>query len=95
MPDGTIWNGLRSLIKDNSGYDLKHLFIGSEGTLGIITKITFKLHPYQPVSQSMMAVLSDMHRLPEFFETTRRIGGDRLVAFEVLPGLGVEKALDR
>lgn len=95
LPDGTIWNGLRSLIKDNSGYDLKHLFIGSEGTLGIITKIVFKLHPAQPVTQSMMAVLADMDQLPRFFDTARQIGGDNLVAFELMPSLGVEKALER
>jgi FAD/FMN-containing dehydrogenase len=95
LPDGTIWNGMRSLIKDNSGYDLKHLFIGSEGTLGIITKLVFKLHPRQPVTQSMMAVLSDMSRLSDFFDMARAIGGERLIAFELLPGLGVEKALER
>ncbi|WP_439495763.1 FAD-binding oxidoreductase [Bosea sp. (in: a-proteobacteria)] len=45
MPDGTIWNGLRALRKNNSGYDLKNLFIGSEGTLGIITAAVLKLFP--------------------------------------------------
>lgn len=95
LADGTVWDGMRSLIKDNSGYDLKHLFIGSEGTLGIITKLVFKLHPRQPVTQSMMAVLDDMGRLPDFFDMARTIGGQGLIAFELLPGLGVEKALER
>ncbi|WP_118184703.1 FAD-binding oxidoreductase [Paraburkholderia phosphatilytica] len=45
LPDGRIWNGLRTLRKNNSGYDLKHLFIGAEGTLGIITAATLKLFP--------------------------------------------------
>jgi FAD/FMN-containing dehydrogenase len=45
LPDGTIWNGLRTLRKNNSGYDLKNLFIGSEGTLGIITAAALKLFP--------------------------------------------------
>lgn len=45
LADGTIWNGLRALRKDNTGLDLKHLFIGTEGTLGIITAATLKLHP--------------------------------------------------
>ena len=45
LPDGRVWNGLRSLRKDNSGYDMKHLFIGAEGTLGIITAAVLKLYP--------------------------------------------------
>ena len=45
LPDGRIWDGLRSLRKDNTGYDLKQLFIGSEGTLGIITAAVLKLFP--------------------------------------------------
>jgi FAD/FMN-containing dehydrogenase len=45
LPDGTIWNGLRTLRKNNSGYDLKHLFVGSEGTLGIVTAASLKLFP--------------------------------------------------
>jgi len=95
LPDGRIWNGLRTLRKDNSGYDLKQLFIGSEGTLGIITRLVFRLHPRQPVTNSMMAVLADMSRLMEFFNLARAIAGDRIIAFELMPGLGIEKALAR
>ena len=43
LPDGRVWNGLRALRKDNTGYDLKDLFIGSEGSLGIITGVVLKL----------------------------------------------------
>src|SRR6185295_1461962 len=45
MPDGRIWNGLKALRKDNTGYDLKHLLMGAEGTLGIITAAVLKLYP--------------------------------------------------
>jgi len=45
LPDGRVWDGLRALRKDNTGFDLKHLFIGGEGTLGIITAATLKLQP--------------------------------------------------
>ena len=45
LPDGTIWNGLRRLRKDNTGYCLRQLFVGSEGTLGIITAAVLKLAP--------------------------------------------------
>ena len=95
LPDGRIWDGMRALRKDNSGYDLKHLFIGSEGTLGVITKLVFKLHPYQPVRQSMIAILADMGRLMEFLDIAQGVGGEKLVAFELMPGIGIEKALKR
>ncbi|MDF2371899.1 MAG: FAD-binding oxidoreductase [Rhizobiaceae bacterium] len=95
LPDGRVWNGLRRLIKDNSGFDLKQLFIGSEGTLGIITKLAFKLHPEQAVSQSMMVALSDVSRLIELYQLGRQIAGERLAAFELMPGIGIEKALQR
>ena len=45
LPDGRIWNGLRRLRKDNTGYDLKNMFIGAEGTLGVITAAVLKLYP--------------------------------------------------
>ncbi len=51
LADGQVWNGLRALRKDNSGYDLKNLFVGSEGTLGIITAAVLRLHP-KPVSKA-------------------------------------------
>ena len=95
LPDGQVWDAMRTLRKDNSGYDMKQMFIGSEGTLGIITKLVFKLHPAQPVSNSMMAVLSDQRHLMDYLNLAKEIAGDKLVAFELLNGLGVEKALER
>lgn len=95
LPDGQIWNGLRALRKDNSGYDLKQMFIGSEGTLGIITRLVCKLHPHQPVSRSMMVVPTDMSRLMDILALAQNIGGDKLTAFELMPGFGVDLALER
>ena len=91
LPDGRVWNGLRALRKDASGYDLKQLFIGSEGTLGIITKACLRLHPLQPVDQSMLGAMTDLSRLMELFALARNVGGDALTAFELLPGVGVRR----
>jgi FAD/FMN-containing dehydrogenase len=63
LPDGRIWNGLRSLRKDNSGYDLKHLFIGAEGTLGIITAAVLKLFPLPQSTATAVVAIPDP-RLP-------------------------------
>ncbi|MEP1207766.1 MAG: FAD-binding oxidoreductase [Rhizobiaceae bacterium] len=91
LPDGRIWNGLRALRKDASGYDLKQLFIGGEGTLGIITKACLKLHVLQPVDQSMLAEVADFSRLNDLFALARDTGGDGLSAFELLPGEGIRR----
>lgn len=61
LPDGRIWNGLYGLRKNNTGFDLKHLFIGSEGTLGVITGATLKLHPL-PTARAMAWVAMDSPR---------------------------------
>ncbi|MEX0283295.1 MAG: FAD-binding oxidoreductase [Paracoccaceae bacterium] len=95
LPDGRVWDGLRSLRKDNSGYDLKQLLIGSEGTLGIITKLVMRLHPLPQHSSSMMAVLTDQGHLTNLLNLAHGVAGDRLVAFELMNGIGVEKALER
>ncbi len=91
LPDGKVWNGLRTLRKDASGYDLKQLFIGGEGTIGIITKACLKLHPLQPIDQSMLGEVADFKRLNQLFGLARDIGGDGLSAFELLPGEGVRR----
>ena len=59
MPDGSIFNGLKRLRKDNAGYDLRHLLIGSEGTLGVITAASLRLYPIPAASVvAMLAVPS-------------------------------------
>jgi FAD/FMN-containing dehydrogenase len=84
LPDGRIWNGLRALRKDNTGYDLRHLFIGSEGTLGVITAAVLKLYP-QPVARATAWVgAARLDDLVELLAHMRAVCGERLVAFEML-----------
>ena len=84
LPDGQIWNGLRALRKDNTGYDLKHLFIGAEGTLGIITAATLKLFakPRQTVT-AWLAVASPAAAV-ELLSRLLSVAGDRVTAFELI-----------
>ena len=63
LADGRVWDGLRALRKDSSGYDLKHLFIGAEGTLGVVTRAVLRLHPATPHAQSALAAVSGLDSL--------------------------------
>ena len=85
LADGTVWDGLRSLRKDASGYDLKHLVIGSEGTLGIVTRAVVRLHPATPHERSALASLASLDVLMDLFALTRSRAADALVAFELMP----------
>ncbi len=85
LADGTVWDGLRSLRKDASGYDLKHLVVGSEGTLGIVTRATVRLHPATPHERSALASIPSLDGLMALFALVRSHAGDALVAFELMP----------
>jgi FAD/FMN-containing dehydrogenase len=84
LPDGRVWHGLRSLRKDNTGYDLKQLFIGAEGTLGIITAAVLKLHPKPTAAATAWIEVADPARAVELLGNLRRSCGDRLSAFELM-----------
>lgn len=90
LPDGRIWNGLRSLRKDNTGYDLKHLFMGAEGTLGIITATSLKLFPKPRDRQVAFAGLKDPHQALRLFNLARDHAGFMLTGFEIMPRMGME-----
>jgi len=84
LPDGRIWNGLSSLRKDNTGYDLKHLFIGGEGTLGIITAATMKLMPLPRQQATAWIGLNDARAAVELLAHLKETLGDRITAFEIM-----------
>lgn len=88
--DGDIWHGLRGLRKDNTGYDLRDLFIGAEGTLGVITAATLKLYP-QPAAQiTAMAAVGDPHAALRLLEQAQSALGSSLTAFELISDLCLE-----
>ena len=84
LPNGQIWNGLRGLRKDNTGYDLKHLFMGAEGTLGIITAATLKLYPRPKQRETSIAALSSIEDVVELFTRIIQTAGDSLTGFELM-----------
>ncbi len=92
LPDGRILNGLRSLRKDNTGYDLKHLFIGAEGTLGIITAASLKLYPRPRDQQVSFVALETPQQALELFNLAQSHAGTMLTGFELMPRMGLEFA---
>ena len=84
LPDGRIWNGLRSLRKDNTGYDLKHLFIGAEGTLGIVTAAVLKLFPQPQATATAILAVGNATSAVRMLELVRKDCGNTLSAFELM-----------
>ncbi len=93
LADGRVLHGLNSLRKDNTGYDLKDLFIGSEGTLGIITAAVLRLFPKPVERVTCVAGADTLERSTAFFARAYEAGGPMLTAFEILPRIGIEFAL--
>jgi len=84
LADGRVWNGLKGLRKDNTGYDLKQLFIGSEGTLGVITGAVLKLFPRPRAQVTALFALSDPASAVELLARLRAVCGERIAAFELI-----------
>src|SRR5881296_1537379 len=79
LPSGEVWDGLRGLRKDNTGYDLKQLFIGAEGTLGIVTAAVLKLFPAPRTRATAFAALADVPSAIDLLRSMKQSLGDRLV----------------
>ena len=84
LADGTVWNGLRSLRKDTAGYDMKQVFLGSEGTLGVITAATLKLYPEPGETATLFVALDSAQRSVDLLARVRESFGDRIQAFELI-----------
>ncbi|MDX1431564.1 MAG: FAD-binding oxidoreductase [Gammaproteobacteria bacterium] len=84
LPDGEIWDGLRRLRKNNTGYDLKQLFLGAEGSLGIVTAAVLKLFPLPTDTCTALVALGDAHAAPRLLAALRELSGDRVSSFEYM-----------
>ena len=93
LPDGQVLHGLSGLRKDNSGYDLKHLFIGSEGTLGVVTAAVLKLFPLPRSRIAAFVGVRSVHQVVALFARLRAEAGERLTAFEFMPRFGMDLVL--
>jgi FAD/FMN-containing dehydrogenase len=83
LPDGRIWDGLRGLRKDNTGYSLKDLFVGSEGTLGVITGAVLRLFPATPRHATAWVAVPSVAAAVDLLAVTQRHGGAHLTTFEI------------
>ena len=93
LADGRVWDGLRALRKDNTGYDLKQLFLGAEGTLGIITAAVLRLFPRPSATATAWIALDSPRAAVELLGGLRERLGERLSAFELASRACVEAVL--
>ncbi|MGH8632582.1 MAG: FAD-binding oxidoreductase [Burkholderiales bacterium] len=93
LPDGRVWDGLRGLRKDNTGYDLKQVFIGSEGTLGVITAAVLKLFPIPRTTVTALIAAAAPAAAVDLLALLRDECGDRISAFEIISRRCVELVL--
>jgi FAD/FMN-containing dehydrogenase len=90
LADGRVLHGLKSLRKDNTGYDVKSIFVGAEGTLGIITAASLKLFPAPAdIATALVGIDSPRHAL-DLLAALRTAAGDQVTSFELMPRLAVE-----
>jgi len=90
LADGRVWDGIRTLRKNTAGYDLKHLFVGSEGTLGVITAASLKLYPEPRATQTAFLAIEDAGQAVPLLAALRSELEDRVQAFELISSLALE-----
>jgi len=93
LPDGRVWNGLRRLRKDNTGYDLKHLFVGAEGTLGVITAAVLKLFPLPRSQATAFVAVESPAAAVSLLSFLRSRCGERITGFELMSRVCMEIVL--
>jgi FAD/FMN-containing dehydrogenase len=93
LPDGRVWDGLRALRKDNTGYDLKQLFIGAEGTLGVITAAVLRLYPKPSATATAWLAVDEPANAVELLARLHASLGERLTAFELISNLCLQAVL--
>lgn len=94
LSDGTVWDGMRAVQKDNAGYQLRKLFCGSEGTLGIVTKAILKLSPEPRQQLTALLAVKEATGLVELATRLRSEGGEFLTAMEFFSDVGLDMALE-
>jgi len=90
LADGRIWDGMRGLRKDNTGYDLKQIFLGSEGTLGIITGAVLKLFPAPKSHATAIAAVPTPAAAVSLLRHVEAESGGAITSFELMPRIGIE-----
>jgi FAD/FMN-containing dehydrogenase len=90
LADGRIWNGLKRLRKDNTGYDLRNIFIGAEGTLGVITGAVLKLFPRPKSYETAFIAVDSPQAAVDLLSLMQEMSGNRVVAFELIADLALQ-----
>ena len=93
LADGRVWNGLKRLRKDNTGYDLRDLFIGAEGTLGVITGAVMKLFPKPKSRETAFIAVPSPQAAVDLLSLAQQMSGSRVVGFELIADIALQFAI--